>query len=73
MSKLEDVYDFLKPHFVYRISPVVDDPKLRGKYVVFLGWAEKKAWDIQRARVKFEDSSGETVEYLLNPHFLIRA
>ena len=61
-----------KPHFPYIISKIAEEPKIRGKVVIFYGWL-KRPWDIRRAivRIMNSDGSSSNEEWLVNPHILI--
>ena len=64
----------LKEHMLYRIAYNADEPKLRGKVVVFFGWHEM-AGDIRRARVRLMNADGSTSpenEWLVNPTIIIK-
>ncbi len=64
----------LKPHHPYRIAYNADEPKLRGKVVVFFGWHEMPG-DIRRAKVRLMNDDGSTSpenEWLVTPAIIIK-
>jgi len=64
----------LAPKSLYRLSYSTDDPKLRGKAVVFLEWVEARWFDIRRAlvaEINRDGSLGQTWKVtpgLIIPH-----
>ena len=56
---------------LYRLSPMMDDPALRKRAVVFKGWLERP-FDIRRAVVSTVETARYAPEELLvNPHYII--
>ena len=67
IEKTARFYGF-KPHFPYRISPMVENRALSGQAVTFVEMVRVFRGDIVRAKVRLLDSDEE---WLINPHCII--
>jgi hypothetical protein len=62
-------YNFEK-HKMYRVSPMIEQPSLRGMVVVFHEWV-KHSFDIRRAHVRVVGSEGDEGWWLVSPHHIV--
>jgi len=61
----------LQPNHLYRVSKIIDNPKIAGRVVHFVRYVDRH-FDIRRAEVATVETGGELgARWLVNPHYII--